>query len=159
MPSSSSFSMNRQSRSASAPASWAGTGDPIARIATNTPTRIRAVPGTRTCGRFTFPPNAPFAARPRAVSGSEAMDLTGERDRLAQVVDARHVGHQTLQSESEAGVGKGPVTPQVEVPLEGLARQAVTVDLFLEVIQVRGALPATDDLAAALGGEHVHRQR
>src|SRR3954449_7456219 len=49
-------------------------------------------------------------------------------DGLAQVGETRHPGHEALDPHAEAAVREGAVLADVEVPLEGLNRQAVLLD-------------------------------
>ena len=53
--------------------------------------------------------------------------------------------------------GTDAVAAQVEVPLEGLLRQLVLLDALQQQVVVVEALAAADDLAVALGREHVAR--
>ena len=51
------------------------------------------------------------------------------------------------------------VAAQVEVPLERLLRQLVLLDALQQQVEVVHALAAADDLAVALGRQHVDAQR
>ena len=82
-----------------------------------------------------------------------------ERNRLADVVQAADPLHRALHSKTEAGVGHRAVTTEIEVPLEGLARQLVLVEALLEERQIVLALRAADDLAVAFGRDDVERER
>src|SRR5690606_13485659 len=101
----------------------------------------RGAPGRRRCA-------------PRS-SGVHAREHARERDHLAQVVTADEPRQQALQPQPEPGVGHGAVPPEVEVPLERLAREAVLGDALLEERQVVDALRAADQLAVALGEDQV----
>ena len=69
-------------------------------------------------------------------------------------------GDGALDAEAEAGVRERAVAAQVEVPLERLARQLVLArSRASSVREVVLALAAADDLAVALGREHVHVER
>ena len=63
-----------------------------------------------------------------------------------------------LEAHAEARVRERAVAAHVEVPLEGLARQLVLLEALLEQREVVDALRAADDLAVALGGEHVEAE-
>jgi hypothetical protein len=47
---------------------------------------------------------------------------------FAHVIEAANPRNHALDAHSESGVGHAAVAPQVEIPLERLARQAVMVD-------------------------------
>ena len=55
--------------------------------------------------------------------------------------------------------GTRAVAAQVEVPLERLLRQLVLLDALQQQVEVVQALAAADDLAVALGRQHVDAQR
>ena len=58
----------------------------------------------------------------------DPMQRARERNRLAHVLQAADPAHHPLDAHAEARVGHAAVAPQVEIPLEGLARQVVLVD-------------------------------
>src|ERR1700691_6036307 len=51
-----------------------------------------------------------------------------KRNRLAHVVQAADPGDYALDAHAETGVGNAAISPQIEIPLEGFAWQAVRVD-------------------------------
>jgi len=56
------------------------------------------------------------------------VQCSGEGDGFADVVEAADPGYDSLDAHAEAGVGDAAVFAQVEVPLEGVERQAVFFD-------------------------------
>src|SRR5262249_18362078 len=93
------------------------------------------------------------------VLGPEALQHARERDRLAQVVEPADPCDEAFDPHAEAGVRHRAVAAEVEVPLEGFARQLMLGDLSLERREVVLALSAADDLAVSLGREHVDAER
>src|SRR5689334_13209065 len=95
----------------------------------------------------------------RRRSRGEAIEHAGEWDRLAHMAEPADPGDAPLDPEAEAGVRKGAVTAQIEVPLERLLGELVLLDGVLQRREVILALAAADDLAVALGREDVHAER
>src|SRR5919112_1370181 len=93
------------------------------------------------------------------LSSSEPVEHSRERDGLAYVLYAAHPRDAALDSHAEAGVRDAPVAPQIQVPLERVARQLVLFELRFEEFERGGALAAAYDLAVALGREHVDAER
>ena len=56
-------------------------------------------------------------------------------------------------------MGHGPVSPQVQVPLEGLRGQLMVLQACRQRPVVMNALPAPDDFAVSFRSQHVHAQR
>ena len=67
--------------------------------------------------------------------------------------------HHPLDSHPEARVRHRAVAPEVEVPVERLDRQPVRDDTRPQGLVVVLALAAADNLAVALGCQHVDAQR
>src|SRR5690606_1476941 len=93
-----------------------------------------------------------------SASGRQALHEAGEGDGLPHVVQSAHPGDGSLEAEAEARVGDAAPAAQVEVPLEGLARQVVGLEALQQGVEVALALAAADDLAVALGGQDVHAE-
>src|SRR5215207_9213498 len=93
-----------------------------------------------------------------AASGIDLVEHPRVRDRLAEVRQAGHPGHEALDSHAEAAVRKGAVLPHVEVPLERLDWQVVLVDSREQQVVVVDPLAAADDLAVAFGGQQVEAE-
>jgi len=66
--------------------------------------------------------------------------------------------HHPFHAHAEAGVREGAVFAHVEVPLELLDRQVVLLNAPKQQVVVVDALRAADDLAVALGGDHVQAE-
>src|SRR5436190_20122138 len=64
-----------------------------------------------------------------------------------------------LDAHAESAVRDGPVSTEIEVPLERFLRQIVLLDALQQQIQVRETLASADDLAIPLGREHVDAER
>ena len=87
------------------------------------------------------------------------MDLPRKGDAFPQVMDTGDVGHHTLDTQTESGMGEGTVAAQVEIPLEGFTGQTVLLDLVFEEREIRRPFPTTDDLPVTLGRENIHGKR
>src|SRR5919205_2812106 len=90
---------------------------------------------------------------------SNPVEHARERDGLADVLDATHPRDAALDAHAEARVRDAAVATQIQVPLEGFARQVVRSELFFEEFERGRALASADDLAVALGRQHVHAER
>ena len=71
------------------------------------------------------------------------------------MIEAADPGYGSFDAHAEAGVGDAAVLAEVEVPLEGGQREIVFFEAAPEQVVAVDALGAADDLAVALGGEHV----
>ncbi len=102
---------------------------------------------------------APWRAAPRRELRGQALQHSREWDRLTHVGQAAHPRDHPLDPGTETGVGKGPVTSQVQVPTERLGRQLMMRYSGLKYGEVILTLAPADHLAVTLGREHIHAHR
>ena len=67
-------------------------------------------------------------------------------------------GHGTLDAHAKTGMRHATEAAQVEVPLEGLERQAMLRQTPLQHVQFVNPLTAADDFAVAFAGQHIDAQ-
>src|SRR5947207_2847036 len=95
----------------------------------------------------------------RLLSRPRAIEHPGERDGLADVFDAAHPGHETLDAHAEAGVRDAAEFSKIDVPVESLAGEVVLFQPLEQQIQIMDALASADDLAVALGRDEIDAER
>ncbi len=106
-----------------------------------------------------FPEFAGIQTRPCGVCSAlriDAVQSPGKRNRLANVIQGADPCHHSLDAHAKTGVRHRTVAAQIKIPLEGIEWQLVLLDALLQQIVGADALGAADDLAIALGRQHVH---
>ena len=107
--------------------------------------------------RLVPPATVQFCAAWPHVSWHHPLEHAGERNRFAHVVEPADPGDAALDAHPEARVWHGAVAAEVDVPVEDAGWQAMGANLLFEDHRIVLALPAADDLAVALGSQHVDR--
>src|SRR5512135_2432077 len=82
--------------------------------------------------RATLGMSGPAPVDGTAASGVDPVKQAREGDGLPDVLDAADPGHGPLEPQAEARVRHGPVLPQVDVPLVGIAGEIVLLDALFE---------------------------
>src|SRR4029079_8894042 len=94
-----------------------------------------------------------------AISRVDPVEHAREGDRLAQVLDAADPGHDPLDAHAEARMGHAAVRAKIAIPAERLFGEVVLANALVELLSIREALAAPDDLAISLGGQDVRGER
>src|SRR6185437_6840747 len=71
------------------------------------------------------------------------------------MLKAAHPGDESLDTHAKAGMWHGTKAAQVEIPVEGLARELVFVETFFEKRQIVNPLAAANDFAITFGSDDI----
>src|SRR5438034_3385586 len=86
----------------------------------------------------------------------EAVEHPWKRDGLTNVFQATDPGHGPFNPHAKARVWKGPILPQVQVPIKRFRRKLVLLDPLSEQLETGSALTASDDLTVAFRSQNIN---
>src|SRR5439155_24478398 len=86
----------------------------------------------------------------------EAVEHPWKRDGLTNVFQATDPGNCPFNPHAKARVWKGPILPQVQVPIKCLRRKLVLLDLLSEQLETGSALASSDDLTVAFRSQNIN---
>src|SRR6185312_16197146 len=92
-------------------------------------------------------------------SGPQPVEHARKRDGFAHVFEAANPRHTAFNAHAEAAVRYSAVLAQIDVPVEGFAREAVFVNAPQQQVGIVNALAAADDFAVAFGRQDVDAHR
>src|SRR5580704_17011318 len=92
---------------------------------------------------------------PKAPLWLQTLHHAGKRHGFAHVMCAADPGDRAFDTHAKAGMRHRSVAAEIQVPVEGLQRQAVFYDALLQSLIVVLTLAATDNLAVTFRCEHV----